>query len=154
MMPVGEVQVQWDSDQSDFRESMTCLARQSVRTGSKFNVLVADDDKVILNLVGEMLEAIDCRVDKAEDGLGALACLSSAAYDLVLTDLTMPKLDGFSLACKIRECALGPRIAVMTGRCPAEVAEMMDSEMVDTWLFKPFGIDALIGLLDNLTGQD
>lgn len=61
------------------------------------NILVVDDDILIRRVLKKYLSELGYRVDTAEDGEGALKMLRSYPYDLVLTDLQMPKLGGREL---------------------------------------------------------
>ncbi len=65
-------------------------------------VLVADDDLGICATLKELLTCAGCRVETANDGLEALKLLEAAHFDLVLTDVVMPNMDGHELylACK------------------------------------------------------
>ncbi len=60
-------------------------------------ILVVDDDQGISRTLEEMLEADGCLVEVAEDGLEALEKLSDGPFDLVLSDVVMPKMDGYEL---------------------------------------------------------
>jgi PAS domain S-box-containing protein len=66
-------------------------------------VLIADDDLGIARTLQEILQADGCRVVTASDGLEALEKLLAQPFDLVLTDVVMPNMDGHELFQKIRE---------------------------------------------------
>ncbi len=66
-------------------------------------VLVADDDPGICRTLKEILEAEGCVVDTARDGAEALERIESSGFDLVLTDVVMPNMDGHELYCALRE---------------------------------------------------
>jgi chemotaxis protein histidine kinase CheA len=65
-------------------------------------VLVVDDSISVRKVVARHLQAMGLDVDEAADGLEALARLRSRSYRLVLTDLEMPRLDGFELMAEIQ----------------------------------------------------
>ena len=68
------------------------------------NVLIVDDSKTVRNLVAFILKAEGIKVTTAEDGLDGLEKLySMSAVDLILTDINMPRMDGFSFICAVRE---------------------------------------------------
>jgi PAS domain S-box-containing protein len=77
-------------------------------------VLVVDDDGGIARTLKEILEADGCRVVTANDGNEALAQLSRQRFDLVLTDVVMPNMDGHELFLKIREEAPELPVLMMT----------------------------------------
>ncbi|SDL15136.1 two-component system, NarL family, capsular synthesis sensor histidine kinase RcsC [Pseudomonas delhiensis] len=69
----------------------------------KLSVLVAEDNPVNRRLFEEQLQLLGCRVRTVEDGRQALDCLERASFDVLLTDLSMPVLDGYALARQARE---------------------------------------------------
>ena len=66
-------------------------------------VLVVDDDMGICRTLKELLEAEGCLVETASDGAAALRRLEVTSCDIVLTDVTMPNMDGYELYTAIRE---------------------------------------------------
>lgn len=66
-------------------------------------ILVVDDDGGIRRSLTEILEIDGCAVDSAGDGQEALAKLEAGRYDAVVTDVVMPKMDGYELYMAIRE---------------------------------------------------
>jgi DNA-binding response OmpR family regulator len=115
-----------------------------------FRCLVVDDNTVIMRLVAQMLEAVGYQVDTAQNGSRALSKASACRYDLVVTDLDMPKVDGYSLAFGIKRGFRDTKTVIMTGRCQAEVFDLMTTAVADAWIFKPFGFDELLHTLDDL----
>ena len=68
------------------------------------NVLIVDDSKTVRNLVAFILKAEGIKVTTAEDGLDGLEKLySMSEVDLILTDINMPRMDGFSFIIAVRE---------------------------------------------------
>jgi len=66
-------------------------------------VLVVDDDLGICRSLAEILEAMGCRAEMAEDGAEGLRRLEAGRFDAVLTDVVMPKMDGYELYSAVRE---------------------------------------------------
>jgi PAS domain S-box-containing protein len=77
-------------------------------------ILVVDDDGGIRRSLTEILELDGCRVDSAGDGEEALAKLAEGSYDAVLSDVVMPKMDGYDLYTSIRERWPGLPVLMMT----------------------------------------
>ena len=77
-------------------------------------VLIADDDLGIARSLKEILEADGCRVVTASDGLEALEKLRRTPFDIVLTDVVMPNMDGHELFLKVRERQPGLPVLMMT----------------------------------------
>jgi len=112
--------------------------------------LVVDDDTKIMRLVADMLAELGYQVDMAENGSTALQKIRIRPYDIVLSDLEMPLVNGFLLASRIKSHSSDIRTILMTGRCHAEVLGLMTPAVVDAWLFKPFNLDELCRVLEDL----
>ncbi len=80
-------------------------------------ILVVDDDPAIRVLARAALEREGCAVEEAADGSGALSLLNTLKPDLILLDVVMPGIDGFSVCEQVRTLAGGERLPVcmMTG---------------------------------------
>jgi CheY-like chemotaxis protein len=107
-------------------------------------ILVVDDDEQIRELLATALEGDGHTVDGARDGSEALSMLEVHPYDLVLSDLHMPLVDGPSLyetlrnrhRFPVRFATKLPRVIFMTGN-PAKHAEFLRGT-TDPILEKPF----------------
>jgi CheY-like chemotaxis protein len=66
-------------------------------------VLVVDDDMGICRSIQEMLAAEGCVVETASDGVEGLRRIESADFDVILTDVVMPEMDGYELYSVVRE---------------------------------------------------
>jgi len=106
-------------------------------------VLVVEDDDGARKLVERVLSRAGYEVDVAEHGMQALDVLDdvaeqgSADYDLVLTDVVMPKLGGFALADEVRQRNPEQRVLFMSGVL-AEDPEDIDPQRAASLLLKPF----------------
>ncbi len=78
------------------------------------HILVADDDPGIARSLQEMLEADGCIVETAKDGEGALAMLSEDEFDLVLSDVVMPNMDGYELYRQVKKRHPNTPVLMMT----------------------------------------
>jgi CheY-like chemotaxis protein len=65
-------------------------------------IMMADDNKAVQDIVSEFLEFLGYEVALAINGIEALAVFLASTFDLVLTDLEMPAMDGLSLAGHIK----------------------------------------------------
>ena len=112
-------------------------------TARKPLILTADDDPQILRLVARSLELEDFRVLTAADGEEALAIIEAETLDLVLLDVMMPKMDGFTVCQKVREFSSVP-IIMITARGQDHDKIKGLNLGADDYLTKPFNIDELI----------
>ena len=83
----------------------------------QFTILIVDDEPEVLNLLGRVLKAEGCRVLSAHDGRAALRVSReySGVIEAVITDLSMPKLDGLELRKRISDERPGIRVLLMSG---------------------------------------
>ncbi|MHC4093490.1 MAG: response regulator, partial [Planctomycetota bacterium] len=73
-------------------------ARASATTGApKGRILVVDDDRIILDSLGEFLRLEGYEVDGVTSTQGALAALERRTYNIAIADVNMPESDGFEL---------------------------------------------------------
>src|SRR4051812_21673872 len=82
---------------------------------SKAKILVADDEKDILVTVQAILRAEGYDVDVVSDGLSACSALRERHYDLVLTDMKMPGVDGLTVLSEVSKRSPSTVTVVMTG---------------------------------------
>ncbi|PXA86145.1 hybrid sensor histidine kinase/response regulator [Nostoc sp. 3335mG] len=106
-------------------------------------VMVVEDNDAVRELVVETLRDAGYRVIEAHDGRSALALFArqSPMPDLVVSDVMMPRLDGFALADELLVRAPGTRILLMSGYAGADAATRPGREPL---LVKPFTPDALL----------
>lgn len=111
----------------------------------QYGVLVVEDDSAIRRLVSMVLVREGYRVDVAADGLEAVLKLGVAEFDVIVLDLMMPNLDGFTFLNTLAENdpARLQKIIVTSAASPAVIRERMISAPF-ALLPKPFDITALI----------
>ncbi len=112
------------------------------------NILVVDDYPANLLLLERQLNTLGHRVTLAENGEAALARWQAARFDLVITDCSMPIMDGHELTHRIRtlerEGALAAcRILGVTANAQAEERARCLASGMDECLFKPIGLQTL-----------
>jgi two-component system capsular synthesis sensor histidine kinase RcsC len=110
---------------------------------SKLKILVADDNRLVLTTVCRMLKALGCDATGTSDGLEALSRFEREDFDLVLTDLQMPHMDGWGLASRIKSLAPGIPVIAMTGMGRKEVLDRPGKSAVDRVLYKPMNLNQL-----------
>jgi DNA-binding response OmpR family regulator len=114
------------------------------RPPTTVSILVVEDDIAIRRLVRMVLERTGYRVDVASDGVEAVLKLGVIEFDVIILDLMMPNLDGFTLIDTL--AANDPsrlrRIIVTSAASPAVIRERMKGRPFDV-LPKPFDIAEL-----------
>jgi len=109
-------------------------------------ILVADDDRVMRELLGSILTKAGYEVSFAQDGVEAVEKASTEQPDLVLMDGLMPKMHGF-LACKtIKQLPAPPKVILLTGiyTKPTYKWEAKHQHLADELLSKPFERERLL----------
>ena len=106
-------------------------------------VLVADDDPSIRMIAKRALTSQGCEVTECEDGLDALKRILSEHFDLILLDIDMGRMDGFSVLEKIRERQIQTPVLIITGN-DEEYNEVYGFHLgADDYIIKPFRPSAL-----------
>lgn len=106
------------------------------------HVLVVDDDAGIRGLVSRMLGKLQHTVDNAENGADALDKLAVSQFDLVITDLRMPIMDGESMLVSLRAQGDQTPVLVMSGHLQAGNGQL--AFLADEFLPKPFMLTELM----------
>ncbi|MDX9786220.1 MAG: sigma-54 dependent transcriptional regulator [Desulfobacterales bacterium] len=108
------------------------------------NILVVDDEKRIRHLLSIMLERAGHQVVQAGDGIEALQMLEKAAFDIVITDIRMPKMSGMELLKKIKSAGLACPVIFITAHATIDSAvEIMRLGAAD-YITKPFEEDRIL----------
>ena len=110
----------------------------------KASVLVVEDDAAIRRLVQMVLKREGYAVEAAADGVEAVLKLGLCDYDVIVLDLMMPNLDGFTVIDTFarNEPARLKRIIVASAASPAVIRERMHGQPFTT-LHKPFDLTEL-----------
>ena len=118
-------------------------------------ILVVEDHAVLRGDMARMLGSLEggSRVDEAANGLEALALLDKAGYDLIVTDIVMPMMDGFSLMEALRKRATSsPKIIVTTALSRDDFIARAMELGADFFLAKPYDPEALLSCVRRLRG--
>jgi DNA-binding response OmpR family regulator len=109
----------------------------------KTTILTADDDPQLLRLVMRNLQLEDYNVLVASDGKQALEQIETHQPDLVLLDVMMPKMDGFTVCQRVREFSAVPIIIVTARGQDQDKIRGLDLG-ADDYLTKPFSVEELL----------
>jgi CheY-like chemotaxis protein len=115
------------------------------------HALVADDEHHVVDVVKSMLARRDFRVTVASDGIEALAKIREDPPDILLLDIMMPKMDGATLAQKLRESPETAPIPIvfLTGLVGVEEPQRRGARFGgQLYLAKPFDADQLFEVIE------
>lgn len=120
------------------------------RTGDPKRVLVIDDDDELAEVVRQVLREAGHSVATVRHGAAALELVRHVAPDLILLDLSMPIMDGWSFVAQYRRIANeGARVVLLTANVQAqEIARTLGA---DGYITKPFDVDELIAIVGRET---
>ncbi len=113
---------------------------------------MVDDVPEIRELVATILSERGYEVDVASDGVEALHCLGKSSYDLIVSDMRMPGLDGPGLYHELqrRDPARRPRLLFVSGTSSAQAyVEFLATTQVPV-VEKPFNLDDLCGVVERM----
>lgn len=122
---------------------------------SNKTVLVVDDHPLSRELVGDLLEAAGYTVLQAEDGLGLLERVRSEQPDLILMDLQLPGVDGFTLARQLKtdaETREIPILAMSAHASPERRAQVLAAGFAE-FLTKPLDTQAVLKTVARFLGR-
>jgi chemosensory pili system protein ChpA (sensor histidine kinase/response regulator) len=134
----------------------TPAAEPSAQPAVEEKLLLIDDSLSIRKFVGRMLETAGYEVDTAVDGEEGLRKASAKNYRLILTDLEMPKLNGYEViqALRSRPQTQQTPIIVMTTRAGDKHRQMALNVGASSYIAKPVEERALIQELERWIGQE
>ena len=114
--------------------------------GESHKVLVIDDDDDLAEVVRQVLREAGYSVATVKHGAAALELIKHVAPDLILLDLSMPIMDGWSFVGQYRRTAKhGARIVLLTANTMApDIAKTLEA---DGYITKPFAMDELVALV-------
>ncbi len=103
------------------------------------NILVVDDTPMNRFILKEMLQNFAARIDEAESGEQALACMKQHQYKLILLDCRMPGMDGFQLVERLKELNTHAELTVMMLTSDNRQGDMARAKQmgIATYLIKP-----------------
>ena len=118
-------------------------------------ILVAEDEELILAVFQAILKKAGFEVTSASNGIQAASLFDASpdSFDLLITDLSLPGLDGEALAAHVRKTRPAMRIIFSTGNithAPQKAAEQFNA----TFLPKPFGFEELVTTVNKALQSD
>jgi two-component system chemotaxis response regulator CheY len=115
-------------------------------------ILTVDDSSSIRQMVGFTLRKAGYEVAEAVDGKDALDKIGKHKFDMIITDLNMPNLDGIQLIAAVRKlagCSFVP-ILMLTTESQAEKKDAGRKAGATGWIVKPFNAEQLVSVVQKL----
>jgi two-component system, chemotaxis family, chemotaxis protein CheY len=117
-------------------------------------ILAVDDSAAMRQMVGITLTGAGYEVEQACDGCEALAIADTQKFDLVITDVNMPNMDGITLVRELRTRASYKFVPllVLTTEATAERKQQGKAAGATGWLVKPFNPERLLATIAKVLG--
>ena len=118
------------------------------------NILIVDDSASMRQMVTYTLKQEGHQVTEAADGQDALGKAKGASFELVITDVNMPKMDGITLVRELRGLPafkFTPILLLTTESAPEKKQEGKQAGATG-WLVKPFDPDQLLNTIKKVVG--
>lgn len=135
---------------------MTNESTTNQGSGARLRCLVVEDSPMMRKLVVAALERVgELDIAEADDGLAALKRLAEQRFDLIVTDLNMPILDGLKLIRRVRDDAAHratPIVVVTTERAEADRSRAM-SLGANAYVTKPIQAEELAAAVARVLGR-
>ena len=116
-------------------------------------MLVVDDEASIRDMLAKALGLADYDVETVADGRGAIERLRVAAYDLLVTDLRMPGIDGLTVIREARRLRADLPVIIITGYSSESAAIEAIDLGVFGYLTKPFRVPKVLALASKALGE-
>ena len=116
-------------------------------------ILVVDDEEAVRDLIARSLSGAEYEVDTAEDGATAVERLQSTDYDLLITDLKMPGVDGLTVIREGRRLRPDIPVVIITGYSSEASAIEAVNLGVSGYLTKPFRVPRVLAAAAKALGE-
>lgn len=120
---------------------------------NRIKILIVEDEKMLAEILSDTLSDRNFDVRLAYDGLHALEAIKKEPFDVIVSDVMMPNLDGYSLAKKLRNEGCNTPILFLTALSATEDVVKGFETGGNDFLKKPFAIDELIVRVKALAGR-
>lgn len=119
------------------------------------SVLTVDDSASIRQAIKIALSNGGFEVTGAEDGTDGLARATAAQFDLVITDLNMPKMDGLTMTRELRKLPAyaGVPILFLTTEDAGDIKQQAKAAGATGWITKPFAADQLVRIVKKVLAR-
>jgi len=118
------------------------------------SILAVDDSSSMRQMVSFTLKSDGHDVTEAEDGVAALNLAKGNAFDLVLTDVNMPNMDGITLISELRKLPAfkGTPLLMLTTESASDKKQSGKNAGATGWIVKPFNPEQLLAVITRALG--
>lgn len=109
-----------------------------------FKILIAEDDKELRLLFQRVLTRNGYSVQGAEDGMQALQMLDKDYYDLIISDIMMPKMNGYELVSSLRDSGINTPVLMITAKDAYDDMRQGFLSGTDDYMVKPVNVNEMV----------
>lgn len=124
--------------------------REPAVDSSRRRVLLVDDDATILDVIGEALREVGHEVHTCDSGAAAIVAMTDSPFDVLITDLGMPGVNGWDVARRARQLDPPLPVIVISGWGATITQEQLEGAGVDLILPKPFRLEQIRKAIANI----
>ncbi|WP_153796377.1 response regulator [Foetidibacter luteolus] len=136
----------------DVKKAVVKTARKDA-TLDGINILLVEDNQMNIFIARKMLAHWQANVDVAENGKIAVEKAAGKEYDILLMDLHMPVMDGYTATRQLRENGCSVPVVALTAAIPSEVEEKVFEAGMNTILIKPYSSNELLNVILREVGN-
>ena len=115
-------------------------------------ILIADDERSVLLLIQRFLNENGYETAEASNGLAALELFQTQFFDLIITDLRMPRMDGMTFLHEVNKLEPTIPIIILTAYAPTGTASETMKNYTSVYMTKPFKADELLNTVKCMLG--
>ena len=120
---------------------------------SSKHILIVDDSQDLTHVIADFLSMYGYQVHTARDGYDALECMHSQQIQVVVSDIHMPRMDGFTLMGEIRTKYPKVPIVLITGFSVSEAKKMAFERGANAFVAKPFKLKELKRVIESVSQE-
>lgn len=120
----------------------------------KFNVLFVEDDLTVQEITKRVLGSFFQNIDVASNGLEGLELFKNNNYNLIISDLSMPKMDGASMIEEMRKIRKNFYVIIISAANDPHNAIKSIKAGIDGYLYKPFMFDKFLEVMENIRSSE
>ncbi|MFM7309007.1 MAG: sigma-54-dependent transcriptional regulator [Flavobacteriales bacterium] len=116
-------------------------------------ILIVDDEQAIRKALREILEYESFEVAEAEDGPSAIKACEKDVFDMIFSDIKMPRMDGMELLTKLKENGVESPVVMMTGHGTVDIAVEALKRGAYDFIQKPLDLNRILVTVRNASNQ-
>jgi signal transduction histidine kinase/CheY-like chemotaxis protein len=118
------------------------------------NVLLVEDNEINVMVGKQILEKVNLKVEVAYDGLSAVNMVKEKSFDIVLMDIQMPIMDGYTASKEIRKFNKYIPIIALSASVFMEIKDRIEDSGMNGFIFKPFDPEDLLNQIEEITSNN